>query len=1032
MKPEELKPEDWPLITQLFNSALEHEASQRAAFLAQACAGDEALRREVESLLAYEQSGGFIEGSAVAVAARLLTDEPAPPLPPAASVVGRRIGPYKVTRELGRGGMGAVYLAVRADDQYQKQVAIKLVKAGMDSEQVLRRFRHERQILAGLDHPNITRLIDGGTTEEGLPYFVMEYIEGQEITEYCDHHHLSVVERLELFLTICAAVHYAHQNLVIHRDLKPSNILITATGVPKLLDFGIAKLLAPELFPQTVASTVTGQRLMTPEYASPEQVRGEVITTASDVYSLGVLLYKLLTGQHPYQLRNYLPQEILRVVCEEEPAKPSTAINRVEVITAAEHEIRVSQTHDSQPEKLRRRLKGDLDNIVLKALRKEPERRYSSVEQFAEDIRRHLAGLPVIARKDTLAYRSTKFIKRNKVAVAVALAFVLLTIGFIASLTVQAARITRERDKAVAARQGEAEQRKQAERARDAEREQRQQAEANLRRATEAELQASAEASRANAEAQRANRETERARAEAERAKTEADTTKQVSEFLIGLFKISDPSEAKGKMVTARELLDKGATKISTELKGQPKVQATLMNTMGEVYQALGLYQSAIPLLENSLKIRQEVFGKEHLDVTTSLNNLAVLLHVKGDYRAAEPLYRAAIAQRRKLLGNEHPAVATSLNDLAVLLKDKGDYATAEPLYREALAQRRKLLGNEHPAVGNSLNNLATLLYAKGDYVAAEPLYRETLALRRKLLGNEHPDVANSLNSLAALLYAKGDYAAAESLFREALALQRKLLGNEHPDVANGLNNLATLLYAKADYAAAEPLLREALALRRKLLGNDHPAVANSLNNLAAVLSAKGDYAAAEPLFRETLALHRKLLGNEHPTVAASLNNLALLLRDKGDYTAAEPLFREALQLRRKKLPEGHPGIADTLIGLGLLLTDKGEAQDGEPFLREGLEIRRKALPTGHWQTAEAESVLGACLTALQRYAEAEPLLVESYPRIKAKRGERDKATLKALNRIIALYQAWGKPSKVAEYRALLPTSEGLPKSSKP
>jgi eukaryotic-like serine/threonine-protein kinase len=411
-----MTPEHWQRVKELFQSAAERDASQRAAFLDEVCAGDPPLRKQIEALIAsHEGSPSFLERPAFEVAAISLADDQAD------SVVGRRIGAYKILREVGHGGMGAVYIAARSDDEYQKRVAIKLVKRGMDTEAVLRRFRNERQILADLDHPNIAKLLDGGTTEEGLPYFIMDYVEGLPIDVYCDKHKMPTAERLKLFRIVCSAVQFAHQKLVVHRDLKPSNILVSAEGVPKLLDFGIAKLLNPELSAQMLALT-SGLQPMTPEYASPEQVRGEPITAASDVYSLGVLLYELLTGHRPYRLRGHTLQEIERIICEEEPGKPSTVISRVEEMLSSDGKVTltpesVSNTRDGRPEKLRRQLSGDMDNVVLMALRKETERRYGSVEQFSEDVRRHLEGLPVVAHKDTLGYRSAKFIKRNKPSV---------------------------------------------------------------------------------------------------------------------------------------------------------------------------------------------------------------------------------------------------------------------------------------------------------------------------------------------------------------------------------------------------------------------------------------------------------------------------------------------------------------------------------------------------------------------------------------------------------------------------------------
>jgi eukaryotic-like serine/threonine-protein kinase len=438
-----LTPEKWQRIKELFGSALEQEPGERSAFLQNACGPDEELRAELESLLASFDSNKSTAGGSA--------QSPAPTS--SAAVAGQNLGHYRIIRQIGSGGMGAVYLAVRADDEYNKRVAIKLVQAGIDTQEMLNRFRHERQILAALDHPNIAKLLDGGTTEQGLPYFVMDYVEGTRIDEYSDSHRLSVRERVRLFRDVCSAVQYVHQNLVVHRDLKPGNILVTAQGVPKLLDFGIAKLMKPELFTNPLDATRVEFRLMTPGYASPEQVRGEPVTTASDVYSLGVILYELLTSRRPYQVKTDVTAEILRAVCDQEPAKPSTAITKEEDSDTSAKEKRWTpelraQMRGTIPEKLKRQLRGDLDTIVLKALRKEPQRRYVSAEQLSEDLRRHLEGLTVIAHGDTWSYRSSKFIGRHRAGVAAAaLVLISLVTGVLA--TEWQARVARsERTKA--------------------------------------------------------------------------------------------------------------------------------------------------------------------------------------------------------------------------------------------------------------------------------------------------------------------------------------------------------------------------------------------------------------------------------------------------------------------------------------------------------------------------------------------------------------------------------------------------------
>ncbi|HMV50869.1 MAG TPA: serine/threonine-protein kinase, partial [Blastocatellia bacterium] len=434
-----MTPERYQRIKQLFQEAQEKDTASRAAWLQEACGEDSSLRREVETLLRENSSADtlpFLETEAVLAAAPIL-----PRFDQDRTMIGQRVGLYRVISELGRGGMGNVYLAERDDDAFKKRVAIKIVRRGMDSAEILSRFRHERQILASLDHPNIARLLDGGTTAEGMPYFVMEHIEGRPIDDYCESHQLKTSERLELFRTVCAAVHYAHQNLVIHRDIKPTNILVTEDCTVKLLDFGIAKILNPELADDTIYPTRTWERPMTPAYASPEQVLGHNVTTATDVYSLGVVLYELLTGQKPYQIKSVSPHEIARVVCENEPERPSTAVIRRTTSDGARETN--GNFNVEYAEKLRRQLQGDLDNIVLMALRKEPERRYASVQQFSEDIRRHLAGRPVIAREDTARYRMSKFIARHRAGV---IAAVLVTLSLLAGLvtTIWQMRVARQ------------------------------------------------------------------------------------------------------------------------------------------------------------------------------------------------------------------------------------------------------------------------------------------------------------------------------------------------------------------------------------------------------------------------------------------------------------------------------------------------------------------------------------------------------------------------------------------------------------
>jgi serine/threonine-protein kinase len=848
----------------LFEAASGLDPERRAVFLEGASALDPVLRQEVEAMLAEQERRPppGVQGSTAPLERSEPTltapaGEAPPPFDESAAMEGRRIGPYRILRALGRGGMSAVYLAVRVDDQFRKHVALKLLRRGMETGDLILRFRRERQILAALQHPHIAQLHDGGATEDGLPYFVMEHVEGQPIDRFCDARRLPLRERLELFRKVCAAVHFAHQHLVVHRDLKPANILVTTEGGPKLLDFGIAKLLVPVASVTEV--TQVDMRPMTPEYASPEQVRGEPITTASDVYSLGVVLYELLCGHRPYRIRTLELAEIVRAVCDEDPLRPSAAVERVEEVTTPEGTTKrldpesVSRSRGGSPARLRRLLAGDLDNIVSTAMRKEPARRYASAAELAEDVRRHLDGLPVRARPDTFLYRAGKFVRRHRAGVAVAGAFLASLIAFGATMAAQSRRLAVERN-----------------------------------------------------------------RAESEAAKAQA-----INAFLQETLGSANPTEGVGREVTVLDALGKAATTIERSFAGQPEIEAAVKNTMGSTYLRLGRYDEAEPLLRSALEIRQDAGGKEHPDVAesltslgglmlyrgeyeeaealfrralaqrrkqhsrhpelaASLNNLALSLNYQGDHAAAEPLYREALAMRRELLGAEHRAVAESLNNLAFLLHDKGDYDGAEKMYREVVALDRKLLGSDHPDLATDLDNFASLLDDKGDGAAAEPLFREALAIRRKALGEKHPDVAKSLNNLGSLLERREEYQAAEPLYREAIAIRRELFGRANPDLATNLNNLARLLTKAAKYEEAVRLFQEAHRMYRETLGEGHYLLASSRANLGHCLGRMGRYAAAERELRAGFESLRANLGERHDRTRGAADYLVRLYKDWG------------------------------------------------------------------------------------------------------------------------------------------------------
>lgn len=982
-------------IQDLFAAALKHDPDERPAFLDEACAGDPDLYAEVYSLLnAAARTGRFDR-----LADQLMG--PSPDQDHAASLAGQHIGSYRLERVLGRGGMGTVFLAKRMDGQFEQQVALKLLRYDVVGEGPTRRFLAERQILARLTHPNICRVFDGGVTTptagqpgDNRPYFVMEYVDGIPIDQYCDAHQLTVRERLALFRTVCAAVHYAHQNLVIHRDLKPSNILVaepapeqSGNGTVKLLDFGIAKLLDPETHPQSLVRTRTGMRLMTPEYASPEQVRSEPVTTATDVYQLGVLLYELLTGRRPYQLPSRSLHEVERIICEEVPEKPSTAVSRVaeteepsSMVTPAQ----VSRARSTSTERLRRRLSGDLDNIVLTAMRKEPERRYASAEQLGEDIRRHLAELPVRAQSDTFTYRASKFVRRHRFGVMATAGVMVLLAAFGLATAYQATQIAQERDKAM-------------------------QVSAFL-----VDLFERSDPNEALGDTLTVREVLDeggrRVRSElAAQSDVQATMMDVIGRVYVNL----------GLYDAARPLLEEALAIRKQTLGAMHLDIATSLSHVAWLFREQGDYEAAEPLYREALAMRRAMLGEEHLDVADVLSGLGDLLYAKRDLDAADSLFREALAINRNAYGEESPEIAERLNDVAVVVHTKGDYEQAALLYNEVLTIYRKVHGDVHPEIAVTLSNLGWLHQARDDLDSAETVFREALTMRRTLYGEAHPKLARSLSALAQLLSRKGNNQAAEPLAREALAMRRTLLGTRHPDVAESLLSLGGIMGGQGDYTAAEMAYQEALDMYRETIGEESLDVARVSNDLASLLRSQGDYARAEPYYREALRLYRKNLGDDHLFTAIVLSNLAYNVHAQDQYDQAEPMYREALEKMRAVRAEDDPGLAIVLVNLGRLLLDRHAYQDAEPVLREGLTIQQKKLSDGHVQTLQTQMLLGRCLTALQQYDAAEPLLLDSYGVLNEKSGDQDPYTVQALDLLIDLYQAWDKSDQAEVYQAV-------------
>ncbi|MEM7351980.1 MAG: serine/threonine-protein kinase [Acidobacteriota bacterium] len=769
----------WPQIWEVFEEALDQPPEVRAAFLDRACGGNVALRQAVEQMLAADQGADTLLDQPIFSSGRAAAQRE-PVAVTRQLKRGSILGAYRILRRVGQGGMSTVYLAVRNDDTFQRHVVVKLVRPGMESETILERLRTERQILASLDHPNIARLYDGGTTEDGLPYFVMEYVEGVPIDAFCEQSRLSVDERLDLFRKVCGSVHYAHQNLVVHRDIKPSNILVTAEGEPKLLDFGIAKLLNPGLAASPAEPTATWQRALTPNYASPEQIRGKLITTVSDVYSLGVLLYKMLTGRLPRQFRGRTVDEIASSFTESEPLPPSAAVTRraggseasdqrrrptdeTETLVgrpddgaadspdSAEATTRVREGQvKPPPDEIRRQLSGDLDAILLKALRSAPQRRYTSVERFANDIERYREGRPVTARAGSWRYRSGKFLRRNRRPVAAVAAVVLLLTGFVVAMMLQASRVADQYEQTLA----------------------------------------------------------------------ERDKKAVVLKLVVELFELSNPYVQPGEELTVREALERSIPVLGDGLHEQPAVRSELLHTSGSILTALGAYRPARDQLAEALAIRNDLYGEKHPDVAESQVALAWALKELGKLEEAEALARDAVAITGDLLPRGHPLHARSLNELVSVMCYRFEFEEAEEPANEALDIARTLPGNKMLQV-DSLMQMARVRNFAGDYREGARLNREAIALIREHFGENHPDLIVPLDNLGFCLRRLNELDAAETAYLEALKLQADIFGEEHQN-AYVLNNLAGVRFAKGEYDSAAELYQQAHDVVLKRAGPDH------------------------------------------------------------------------------------------------------------------------------------------------------------------------------------------------------------------
>jgi len=861
--------ESWDRVKELLHQAMQLAPQQRARFLDEACSSDAALRGEVESLLSADEGirSSFLQSPPLANELGADSDG-------LGSTVALEPGQifsqrFQLVRKLGEGGMGQVWLAEQTSP-VRRQVALKLIKAGMYDEALVQRFQSERQSLAIMDHPAIAKVFDAGATPQGQPYFVMEYVPGLPITEYCDQKKLKIRDRLELFIQACEGVQHAHQKAIIHRDLKPANILVVEVDgkpVPRIIDFGLAKATTPTVAGESIF-TQMGHFVGTPGYMSPEQADPALqdIDTRTDVYSLGVVLYVLLAGLQPFETRQRQKQpldELLRKLREEEPPRPSTKVS-----TDRDSSARTADARGTEPRQLVSLLRGDLDWITMKALEKDRTRRYGAPSELAADIRRHLNHEPVEARPASAGYRLRKYARRHRVAVGAVAGLVLLLAAFSVLQALQLRRITRERD----------------------------------------------------------------------RATRERDRATRITDFMTGMFKVSDPGEARGNSVTAREILDKASNDMQKGLAKDPEVQSQMTQVMASTYTNLGLYPRAHELAQRALDARLSLLGPDDPKTLESMAQLGWILNRQGKYVEAEKMERQALDGERRILGPEDPLTIETMANLAFIVQGPGDFSQGEKLARETIDVATRRLGPDSAPVLRSMSTLGTALWNQGRYAEAEQEYRQLVDVERRIAGPDHPDTLKAMSNLALAIQSQGRLAEGEQMYREVLSAQQRVLGPDHPATTLTMFNLAGVLSSEGRRSDAEKLCRQVLTIQLRVLGPENPYTLLSKSNLADVLFGEGHVQEAEKLQREALATMVRTLGPVHPSTLEAQTSLARILIAEARYVEAEKLAREAFEAELRTLGPQHPFTLNALQRLGTAMALDHRYPEASKLFRDVIE----------------------------------------------------------------------------------------------
>ena len=903
-------------VRDIFEEAMERTGESRAVYINEACGNDEALLAQVLDLLAVAERDDTFLSEATVDTARVTRDTR---LSPGHESPGQLIGRYKLLQLIGEGGFGSVWLAEQKEP-VKRRVALKIIKLGMDTKQVVARFEAERQALAMMDHPNIARVLDAGATDIGRPFFVMELVRGVPIIEYCNTEKLDTTKRLELFIDVCNAIQHAHQKGIIHRDIKPSNILVTlhdGRPVPKVIDFGIAKSTSGELTDMTLF-TQHRQMIGTPAYMSPEQAEmsGLDIDTRSDIYSLGVLLYELLTGTTPFGNEELLSKgfaEMMRIIRGVEPQKPSTRLS-----TLGETITRTAQLRHTDPGRLRLILRRDLDWIVMKCLEKDRQRRYDTANGLGMDVKRYLAGEAVLAAPPSNLYFVRKFIRRHRASVtavaAVAAALLIGIVGFF--WQAQAARVQRD----LAERE--------AQRAIAAEASATQRAEQlQLFAQFQARELAQTDVPRMGARIRSALTERSRAAlAGAGHGDGEADVAMSDFEETIAGVNFTD---------VALQALDESAFSrtlrtIEETFSSQPLIKAALLQTTSDSIRTLGLLDRAVAPQQEALAIRDRLLGGDHPDTLASAHGMGLVTMKLGRLAPAEIYLQQAMAGRRAVLGDEHPDTLESIVRMGELRFRQLRLAEAEHLFREALESRQRILGPRYPDTLTSLHFMGSILRQQRRANEAEPYLREALDGRRDVLGDEHPDTLSSLNAWGLLLRQQGKQSETEDCWRESLAARRRVLGDEHPDTLTSMNNLGGALRDQKRYAASESLFLEALRIRRRTLGDDHPDTLQSFSSLGYTYLQQDKYVEAEAQYRAVWESHRRNLGEEHELTLRTAVMFGRTLVGQDRLEDAESVFRAAHQVALRSLGEEHWRTREARAFLNEVLQRQGRRDEDE------------------------------------------------------------------------------------------------------